>query len=103
MLTDGDVTVRVVAAELDPAVTKVEEVCTRELVAVDALTEVGEVERLMREHLIYRLPIVDEHGQAQGILSLEDLPASGYVDDHELRDVVRSIARAYRQRSKAIP
>ncbi len=42
----------------------------------------------------------DERGE---ILSLEDLAASGFVDDHELRDVVRSTARAYQQRSKAIP
>jgi hypothetical protein len=37
------------------------------------------------------------------MLSLEDLAASGYIGDHELRAVAKSIARAYQLRSAAVP
>jgi hypothetical protein len=57
----------------------------------------------MRLHLVHRLPVVDDHGRPIGLLSLEDLAASGHIDDHELRDVMKSIARAYQLRSAAVP
>lgn len=103
MLTDRDIAVRVVAAGRDPEVTKVDEVCTRDPITVDALADVEEAERLMREHFIHRLPVVGERGKPLGVISLEDLASSGYIEDHELRAVMRSIARAYQLRSKAVP
>jgi CBS domain-containing protein len=102
-LTDRDVTVRVVAADLDPEQTRVKEVCTPNPVTVEAIAPVEEAEKLMREHLLHRLPVVDKHGHPIGVLSLEDLAASGYIDDHELRAVMKSIARAYQLRSAAVP
>jgi CBS domain-containing protein len=103
VLTDRDVTVRVVAAERDPKSTLVKEVCTTNPITVEALAPVQKAEQLMREHLVHRLPVVDKEGRPIGLISLEDLAASGYIDDQELRAVMRSIARAYQLRSAAIP
>jgi CBS domain-containing protein len=57
----------------------------------------------MREHVVHRLPVVDGEGRPLGLLSLEDLAASGYIGDGELRQVLRTIARAYWRRSAAVP
>jgi CBS domain-containing protein len=103
MLTDRDIAVRVVAARRDPELTKVDEVFTPHPVTIEALAPTEEGERLMREHLVHRLPVVDGEGRPIGLLSLEDLAASGYVDDHELRIVMKSIARAYQLRSASVP
>ena len=103
ILTDRDLAVRVIAGHRDPAVTKVEEVMTPNPVTVGALDSVERAERVMREHLVHRLPVVDRDGKAVGILSLEDLAASGYIADRDLRAVMKSIARAYQLRSLAVP
>lgn len=103
MVTDRDLAVRVIAAHRDPSVTTVDEVMTPDPVTVDALESVDKVEQLMREYLVHRLPVVDGGGHPRGVISLEDLAASGYVADAELRDVMESIARAYQLRSLAIP
>jgi signal-transduction protein with cAMP-binding, CBS, and nucleotidyltransferase domain len=103
VVTDRDLTVRVIAAGRDPASTKVGEVMTPDPTTVDALVEVEEAERIMRERLVHRLPVVDRDGTPLGMLSLEDLAASGYVADKDLREVMKSIARAYQLRSPSIP
>jgi CBS domain-containing protein len=103
MLTDRDVTVRVVAEQRDPIQTTVGAVCTPDPVTIEALATVDDAERLMREHVVHRLPVVDHDGRPLGLLSLEDLAASGYVEDSELRQVLKTIARAYWRRSAAVP
>jgi CBS domain-containing protein len=103
MLTDRDVTVRVVAERRDPEHTEVKEVCTLEPVTIDPMASTNDAERLMREHLIHRLPLVDSEGRPRGVISLEDLAASGYVEDHEFREVAKVIARAYQLRSTVVP
>jgi CBS domain-containing protein len=103
VVTDRDLAVRVIAAHCDPEVTKVEEVMTPDPITVAALDPVEEAERLMRQHLVHRLPVVDRDRKPLGVVSLEDLAASGYIADSELRSVMKSIARAYQLRSLAIP
>ena len=103
MLTDRDVTVRVVAERRNPEATGVGVVCTLDPVTVDSLAGVEEAEQLMREHILHRLPIVDSDRRPVGILSLEDLAVSGYIKDDELRDVLKTIARAYLGRSVGRP
>jgi CBS domain-containing protein len=99
MLTDRDIALRVVAEQRDAANTAVRDICTIDPVSVRALDEVDEAQRLMREHVVHRLPVIDHDGRPSGILSLEDLAASGYVSDEDLRDVARAIGRAYRERT----
>jgi CBS domain-containing protein len=103
MVTDRDLAIRVVAVPRDPTKTVVAEICSGDPITIDGMAGVEEAERLMREHLVHRLPVVDDEKRPLGMLSLEDLAASGYIDDHELRDVMRRIARAYQLRSAAVP
>ena len=103
IITDRDLAVRVIAVGRDPASTKADEVMTPEPITVEALAPVEEAERLMRERLVRRLPVIDPDNRPLGLLSLEDLAASSYIGDRELRDVMKSIARAYQLRSDAVP
>jgi len=62
IVTDPDITVRVVARRLDPQEPTVEEICTRDVATVEASLDVEAVEPLMRDRGVHRLPVVnDDH------------------------------------------
>src|SRR5207237_6149881 len=63
VLTDRDVTVRVVAEGRDPEQVKVTEVASRELVTLDPQQELVEALRLMARHQVRRLPVVQDDGR----------------------------------------
>lgn len=72
IVTDRDIAVRLVAEDRSPD-TPVREVCSdAELVTVSPDTTATEAVRLMREHAIRRLPVV-EGGRAVGIVSIGDM------------------------------
>jgi CBS domain-containing protein len=73
MLTDRDITVRAAAEGRDPKVTKVHEVMTAEVVYAFEDQDVNEAARLMEEHQIRRLVILNRDKQLVGIVSLGDL------------------------------
>lgn len=97
MLTDRDITVRLVANHLDALATEVKDICTSNITTITANEEVTKAEELMRRDAIRRLPVVDANNKPIGIVSIEDLAASGHVADKHLRDVLRALAAAYRQ------
>ena len=72
ILTDRDIVVRVVAERRDPSVTRVGDVCSRELTTVGPDDSVGQAVRLMRDKAIRRIPVV-EGDQVVGILTLGDI------------------------------
>src|SRR3954453_20079756 len=72
VVTDRDLVVRVLAEGLDAATETVDTVYSgRDLVTVEPETRIEEAVRLMREHAVRRLPVV-EQGTAIGIVSLGD-------------------------------
>jgi len=73
VVTDHDIAVRVVAAGRDPEATKVEEVSSTTLVTVDPDQELDEALRLMAEHQVRRLPVVEEDGKLVGIVAHADV------------------------------
>lgn len=73
LVTDRDLVVRGIAEEKDPHSTKVKEACSADLVTVSADTPAKEAVRLMREHAVRRLPVVDADGRAEGVIALGDL------------------------------
>jgi CBS domain-containing protein len=75
IVTDRDIALRGVARGLNPATTKVAQVFTSSAVSVSPTASVEEAGRLMREHDVRRLPVV-ESGRPIGIVSLGDLAAS---------------------------
>jgi CBS domain-containing protein len=72
IITDRDIAVRVVAEAKDPATTALADICSHSLLTVKSTDSVEHGVRLMRTHMVRRLPVVEE-GKAVGIVSLGDL------------------------------
>jgi CBS domain-containing protein len=75
IVTDRDIVVRCVAEGEDPDDLKLERICSRELTTIGPDAEVAEAVRLMRQHAIRRIPVVDGK-KAVGVLSIGDLALS---------------------------
>ena len=73
LVTDRDVCVRGLAEGLDPKATSVEKVMTREIVRIHEDADIDEASKLMSEHQIRRLVVVDADERPAGLLSLGDL------------------------------
>lgn len=75
IFTERDVLRRVVAAELAPATVRVAEVMTTEIVYCTPDTDIDDVRNIFRQHRVRHLPVVDEDGEVQGLISIGDLNA----------------------------
>jgi CBS domain-containing protein len=72
-ITDRDIAVKVVAESKDPQSTTVGEIASRDLVTIDPQQDLDEALRLMAQHQVRRLPVVEEDGKLVGILSQADV------------------------------
>ncbi len=72
IVTDRDITTRVVAAGQDPRQVTVGDVCTTQLTTVEIDTPVDAVIELMSRQAIRRIPVMDGE-RPVGIVSLGDL------------------------------
>lgn len=72
VVTDRDIVVRGVAADVDPGAVRIGDICSRELATLSPTDSVRDAVALMRERALRRLPIV-ESGRPVGIVSLGDL------------------------------
>lgn len=79
IITDRDIVVRG-TAEKHPGSTKVEDIMTKELYTISPETTTKEAARLMAEHQIRRLPVVDGN-KLLGIVSLGDFAVREMTDD----------------------
>ncbi|MFJ5713437.1 CBS domain-containing protein [Neobacillus sp. NPDC093127] len=79
MITDRDIVIRGVA-EKHPGSTKVEAIMSNDLITVTPDTSSKEAAKVMAEHQIRRLPIVDD-GKLIGIVSLGDFAINELTDD----------------------
>ncbi|MFF0740024.1 CBS domain-containing protein [Streptomyces sp. NPDC004111] len=75
VITDRDITLRAVADGVDPLAVSVRSVCTPAPVCVGPHDEITTAVRLMREHAVRRLPVVED-GRPLGVVSLGDLAES---------------------------
>ena len=73
VLTDRDIAIKVVAEGRDPQTTRVEEVASTNLVTIDPQQELDEALRLMAQHQVRRLPVVEEDGKLVGIVAQADV------------------------------
>jgi CBS domain-containing protein len=90
VITDRDIAIRVVAEGRDPQSTKVEEVASRNLVTVDPQQDLDEALRLMAQHQVRRLPVVEEDGKLVGILAQADV--ARHADSSRTGEVVEEIS-----------
>jgi CBS domain-containing protein len=72
MITDRDITMRVVAEASDPHMTSVGDVCSRDLISVAPDNDLEEALQLMARHQVRRLPVV-ENGRLVGIVAQADI------------------------------
>jgi CBS domain-containing protein len=75
MITDRDITTRVVAEAADPKLTSVEDVYSQDLISVEPDQDLEEALRLMARHQVRRLPVV-ENGRLVGIVAQADIALS---------------------------
>jgi CBS domain-containing protein len=91
VLTDRDIAVRVVAEGKDPTSTKAEEIASTKLVTVDPDQSLDEALRLMAQHQVRRLPVVEEDGRLVGIVAQADI--ARHADAGRTGEVVEQISR----------
>jgi CBS domain-containing protein len=72
MITDRDITTRVVAEAADPKTTVVGDVYSRDLISVEPDKDLAEALQLMARHQVRRLPVV-ENGRLVGIVAQADI------------------------------
>ena len=90
-LTDRDVALRVVAEGRDPESTSVGEVASTDLVTIDPEQTLDEALRLMAQHQVRRLPVVEEDGRLVGVVAQADVAREG--DDRRTGEVVEQISK----------
>ena len=74
IITDRDLVVRVLARpDRAPATTRIAEVMRRDIVLAAEGDDVESVVAKMRKHAIRRIPIIDDSGGLQGVLSVDDV------------------------------
>ena len=91
MLTDRDIVIRAIAEGRDPQSTTAGEIASRELVTIDPQQSLDEALRLMAQHQVRRLPVVEEDGRLVGILAQADVAREG--DDRETGHLVEEISK----------
>jgi CBS domain-containing protein len=73
MVTDRDIIARVVAAGQDPSALRVSDIATKDVVTIEPDQDVQEARRLLAQHQLDRLVVVEEGDRLVGIISEADL------------------------------
>jgi CBS domain-containing protein len=90
VITDRDIAIRVVA-EGRGTDTTVGDIASKDVVTVDPQQSLEDAARLMAEHQIRRLPVVEEDGRLVGILAQADIAQIGH--DALTGDTVQRISQ----------
>jgi CBS domain-containing protein len=90
-VTDRDITIRVVAEGKEPASTKVQEIASTDLVTVQPQQDLDEALRLMAQHQVRRLPVVEEDDRLVGIVAQADIARAG--SDSQTGELVEEISK----------
>lgn len=75
IISERDMMRRVVAERRDPETVAVRDVMTRPVVTCRADTKMDEARQIFRSRRIRHLPVVDEAGRIEGMISIGDLNA----------------------------
>jgi CBS domain-containing protein len=73
ILTDRDITVKVVAFSLDPTVFTARDIMARPLITARPDEDLLSVLARMRNHNVRRVPVISEEGALLGILAADDI------------------------------
>jgi CBS domain-containing protein len=92
MVTDRDITVRVVAEQRDPKSAKVQDAMTPEVIYGFEDQDLKEAAQLMQSKQIRRLPVLNRAKKLVGIVSLGDL-ALGAPDTHLTGEALKGVSQ----------
>jgi CBS domain-containing protein/uncharacterized protein (DUF2267 family) len=87
IVTDRDIALDIVAAELDPHTTTLRDVMSDDIVCVDIDDDVKDVVNTMRQRGCRRVPVLSE-GRPVGIITLDDLILDGAISREDARSVI---------------
>jgi CBS domain-containing protein len=90
MITDRDITTRVVAEAADPKMTSVGDVYSQDLISVEPDKDLAEALQLMARHQVRRLPVV-ENGRLVGIVAQADIALS--ENEKKTGELVEAISK----------
>jgi CBS domain-containing protein len=89
-VTDRDIVVRVIAEGKNPESTMVREIASTDLVTVEPQEDLDQALRLMAQHQVRRLPVV-ERGRLVGVVAQADVARQ--ADDARTGELVEQISR----------
>ncbi len=95
IVTDRDLTLRVLAAEADPAAHTAGDVMTTDLCTAGPATGFYEAAELMSEHGVRRLPVCDEEDRLVGIVTTDDMTELLAEENQHLASVVQAQRSPY--------
>lgn len=93
IVTDRDLTLKIVAEGLDPKSKKVKDVMTTDVVTCGPDDNANQALELMETHQVRRIPIVDENKRLVGIIAQADV-ATRMKGQQKTGEVVKEISRA---------
>lgn len=88
MLTDRDIVIKCLAADLDPHATTAGELAQGTAYHVSADATISEMLNVMEEHQVRRLPVIENH-RLVGIVSEADI--ARHLPEHEIAQFVKVI------------
>jgi CBS domain-containing protein len=100
IVTDRDLCMNVVAEGRDPHSLTVDACMTPRVVTCSPNDSVKQAMELMKENQVRRVPVVDEQGRLQGIVSMADLVGRGDVKATETHDTLERVSAPSAQPSK---
>jgi CBS domain-containing protein len=92
IVTDRDLCMGVVAEGRDPNSVAVEACMTVGVVSCTGNDSVQKATELMRENQIRRIPVVDDTGRLQGIVSMADLVGRAELKTTETHDTLEKVS-----------
>jgi CBS domain-containing protein len=90
-LTDRDIVTRLVAEERDPGSTPVSEIASSDPVTVDSQQTLDDALRLMAQHQVRRLPVVEPDGRLVGVVAQADVARE--AGERQTGELVEEISR----------
>ena len=103
VVTDRDICIAMGTRNLLPAKVTVKEIATTSVFTCKPDDDVHEALGTMAERQVRRLPVVNDQGFPQGILSLDDVVAHGDVNKWEgacelsAEEIIRALKKLYRR------
>ncbi len=73
LITDRDICMAASVRDRNPSAISVEETMTGQVFAVQPEDDIDEALQVMRQHRIRRLPVINQEGELEGILSMNDI------------------------------